>query len=166
MTDFSPRLGFPYLLSSQAQKEVLHNEALQGVDMLLHPVVQAVGTNTPPISPTEGQCWIVGAAATGAWAGHGGELACRSAGGWRFAVPQPGMAVWSAADALWAYRVDGDWAIGDLPVARLMIDGDPVVGSRQSAIADPAGGTTIDTQARVALVALLDAARAHGLISA
>ncbi|TZG29275.1 DUF2793 domain-containing protein [Sphingomonas montanisoli] len=166
MTDLSPRFGFPFLLASQAQKEVLHNEALQDVDMLLHPVVQAVGTNTPPAGPANGQCWIVGDAATGAWAGHGGELACRSAGGWRFVAPQPGMAVWSVADAVWAYRVDTDWVVGEFPAAKVVIGGNPVLGARRPAIANPVGGSVVDIQARSAIVALLDAARAHGLISA
>ena len=76
------------------------------------------------------------------------------------------MAVWDIADALWAYRIDGDWVIGDLPVARIVIDGDPVLGSRQPSVTNPTGGTTVDSQARAAIVALLDAARAHGLISA
>ncbi|RVT93400.1 phage tail protein [Sphingomonas crocodyli] len=85
---------------------------------------------------------------------------------WRYLDLRPGMAVWSLADALWVYRVDDDWAIGELPVAKVIIGGNPVLGARRPAISDPAGGATIDVQARNAIVGLLDAARAHGLISA
>jgi len=45
------------------------------------------------------------------------------------------------------------------------ISGKQVVSDQQIAIANPAGGETIDTQARTAVVAILDALRAHGLIA-
>lgn len=47
------------------------------------------------------------------------------------------------------------------------ISGKQVVSDQQIAIAiaNPAGGETIDTQARTAVVVILDALRAHGLIA-
>jgi hypothetical protein len=39
-----------------------------------------------------------------------------------------------------------------------------VVGARDGAIAAPAGGTTVDTQARGTIGEILDALRQHGLI--
>jgi hypothetical protein len=48
------------------------------------------------------------------------------------------------------------------------VAGNQVVGARGAAIANPAGGATVDAEARAALVALLDALRAatgHGLIA-
>lgn len=45
------------------------------------------------------------------------------------------------------------------------VDGMQVVKEQQPAIADPSGGTTIDTEARAQLILLLNAARAHGLIA-
>jgi hypothetical protein len=165
MTEMSARLGFPFLQANQAQKELYHNEALQTLDALLHPSVEAVGMDTPPASPEDGQCWIVGDAATGAWAGRAGNIACRSAGGWRFTEPRPGMAAWSVADGVWAYRIDDRWEIGAFPAVNLMIDGVRVVGARGAAIADPAGGSMVDVQARAAILSLLAALRAHGLIA-
>lgn len=40
-----------------------------------------------------------------------------------------------------------------------------VVADEQAAITDPAGGATIDAQARTAIIAILNALRAHGLIA-
>ena len=46
-----------------------------------------------------------------------------------------------------------------------MVDGVKVVGSRGAAIAAPAAGTTIDSEARSAIGEILAALRLHGLIA-
>lgn len=56
----SPRLGLPYLVSGQAQKEVTHNDALNGLDFLVQLNVLDRDLNTPPASPTEGDTYIIG----------------------------------------------------------------------------------------------------------
>ena len=40
-----------------------------------------------------------------------------------------------------------------------------VVGPRQNAIPNPTGGTAVDSEARLAIAAILDALRAHGLVA-
>lgn len=45
------------------------------------------------------------------------------------------------------------------------VAGVQVVGSQQATIADPAGGITIDAEARTAIVAILTALKTHGLIA-
>ena len=45
------------------------------------------------------------------------------------------------------------------------VDGTQVVKEQQPAVANPTGGATIDAEARAQLILLLDAMRAHGLIS-
>jgi hypothetical protein len=45
------------------------------------------------------------------------------------------------------------------------VNGTKVVGEQGSAITDPTGGSTIDTQARSAIGSILSALRAHGLIA-
>ena len=69
------RFALPLLAAGQADKELTHNEALACLDILLQPVVQAVGLTVPPPSPLPGQCWIVGPDATDAWARRAGDLA-------------------------------------------------------------------------------------------
>jgi hypothetical protein len=93
----SPRLALPYILAQQAQKEVTHAAALNRLDALVQPVVQQVGLNTPPGSPADGQCWIIGASPTGAWAGQANRLAQRIGGAWVFYTPFVGLVVFDAA---------------------------------------------------------------------
>ena len=63
-----------------------------------------------------------------------------------------------------AYR-DGRWRDGEVVAGRLIIGGVPVVGPRGGAIADPEGGTVVDTAARQTLASILSALRQHGLIA-
>ena len=162
--EVSARWALPLLQPGQAQKEMFHNEALASLDLLAQAAVLSAGETSPPDDPDEGDCWLVGDSPDGAWAGHGGELAGWTAGGWRFVVPRDGMMVWVVADGLFARRSEGDWRIGDFPIAAVIIEGSQVLGARQGAISNPSGGTVTDTESRAALGAILAAMRAHGLI--
>lgn len=166
MSEASDRLGLPFLAAGQAQKEVTHNEALALADMLIQPVVQSVAPGSVPLSPLAGECWIVGPAATAAWSGHEDALACWTGGGWRFVAAFEGMRVWSLADGLFAQRTATGWDIGQEHADALVVGGDQVVGVRGSAIANPSGGSVVDSEARAALTSILGALRAHGLIAA
>lgn len=160
----SPRLALPLLQPGQAQKEIDHNEALALLDIAVQAVVRGVGLDTPPADPAPGECWIVGAAPIGVWAGHAGALAGWTAGGWRFVAPAPGMIAWSMADNLPARYESGAWRLGEIRAARVLVGGVQVIGARQPAIADPAGGASVDGEARDTLRTVLVALREHGLI--
>ncbi|HLZ79898.1 MAG TPA: DUF2793 domain-containing protein [Sphingomonas sp.] len=98
--------------------------------------------------------------------GKARSLAVWTEGGWRMIAPLAGMAVWSAADGVFA-RFDGAaWSRGDVIARRLLIGGVPVVGLQQPQISTPSGGATINGEARAAIGAILAALRAHGLIAA
>ena len=159
------RWALPLLEAGQAQKEITHNEALARLDLLAQASVVAVALSTPPASVAVGQCWVVGAAPSGAWSGRTGALAGWTAGGWRFVAPCEGMSVWSVADGCTATFVGGQWRLGLVAGAGVEIGGVRVLGSRQPAIAAPAGGTTVDAQARAVLEQVLAALKAHGLIA-
>lgn len=164
MTELSARWALPLLETGQAQKEMFHNEAVAAIDLIVQAVAVSAGSDAPPETPAPGACWIVGEAPTGDWAGMAGRLAGWTAGGWRFVAPVEGMAVWIADRAVMArYRGSG-WTIGTIAGDRLVIGGVQVVGERAAAITDPAGGATIDAEARTAIAAILAMARAHGLI--
>lgn len=159
----TPRLGLPLLAPGQAQKEMTHNEALALLDLALHGSVRGLAVEQPPAAPAPGQCWIVGAAPQGAWAGHAGALAGWTAGGWRFLEPREGMRLWvEPAGAYWQF-VGGQWAAA-ASHGRLIVEGQQVVGARMSAIAEPHGGVVVDAEARAAIVAVLEALRTHGLV--
>lgn len=164
MSMTTSRFALPLLSAGQADKELTHNEALARIDLLLHPVVQAIGLTVPPASPGIGQCWVVGAAPTGSWAGHAGQLAGWTEGGWRFVSPRDPMVVWDVSQAIPIGYAGGLWQESDVRGARLTVGGQQVVGPRKGAIADPQGGGVVDDGARSAIVAILAALRGHGLI--
>ncbi len=164
MTEASARFDLPFILPGQAQKELYHNEALARVDAALHACVEAAPLAAPPTAPAEGQCWIVGTGATGAWAGAEEALAAWTAGGWRFVAPVPGMQVWNKAEGLWLHWSGSAWSDGTLPAAGIEIGGQQVVGPRLPDIPNPSGGTIIDAEARTAIDALIATLKTHGLI--
>ncbi len=139
----SPRYALPLLFAGQAQKEFFVNEAHARTDMLLHPAVSGTA-NTPPAGAAPGACWLVGTAPTGAWAGHAGELACLQGGNWLFAEPRNGMTVYDENAGQIRRFADG-W-----------------ISAAQ--VAAPAGGTTVDTEARNAIAGLVAALVAGGLL--
>ena len=164
MTDNTARLVMPYIRASQSQKEVTHNAALNMLDGLVQPVVEDRDLTAPPISPVEGQMWVLGPSATGDWAGHDGALAHYVGGDWAFYAPAEGWRVWLKDEGMEA-RFDGAvWQVGEVRAASVLVNGTAVLGSQQAAIADVSGGATVDAEARTALNTLLAACRAHGLI--
>lgn len=160
----TPRLELPFLAPGQAQKELLHNEALQLLDMLVAAAVEELPRAAPPTEPSEGACYIVAASPTGEWAGRQQSIAAFTLGGWRFIAPAEGMNVYVRSDGIWGVYRQGSWEFGTLRGTSLLISGQQVIGARQPAIAGPTGGTTIDSQARTAVNQVLVAMRQHGLI--
>jgi hypothetical protein len=165
MSDATARFALPFITPGQAQKELFHNEALTRIDALLQPAVEAVAVNSPPPAPVPGQCWIIGAAPTGAWAGQPNMLASWTEGGWRFVAGRTGMILWSNADRLFVWFDGTLWRTGDVVAQRVIVAGQQVVSVQQSPIANPAGGTVSDTQSRAAIAAILTALRNHGLVA-
>ena len=162
--DRTDRLALPLLMAGQAQKEVTHNEALLRLEIAACASVKSADITVPPGAPTGGQCWIVAAGGTGAWAGRGEHLATWTAGGWRFAAPVAGMRVWIRTLSLWVHWTGSAWSDGAVLGSRLVIDGQQVVGKRSGAVPSPSGGTIIDAEARAAVDAVIVALRTHGLI--
>ncbi len=97
MSDQTPRLSLPYIQAAQAQKHVTHNEAIEQLDMLVQLTVVDFGATTPSASPVDGEAWEVGTGATGAWAGHDGQIASWRNGGWAYVTPAPGWRAYSTA---------------------------------------------------------------------
>jgi hypothetical protein len=167
MTDEdSARLGLPLLAAGQAQKETWHNEALALLDIAVQASVEEVDRHAPPATPQPGQCWIVGAAPTGAWSGHAGAIAGWTAGGWRFIAPRAGLRVRHVPSGQTVACDGSGWKIGEVRAACVLIDGMQVVGARGAAITVPTGGATIDAELRTCVETILIMLRKHGLIAA
>ena len=159
------RLAIPLLAAGQAQKELVHNEALQILDMLAAPAVEEPPRTAPPASPVVGACYIVAASPTGSWTGRALNLALYTAGGWRFVAPVAGMTAFVRSAATWATFLSGAWDLGTVRGNNVTIAGQQVIGARAGAISDPSGGSVIDAQARTAIGQILAALRGHGLIA-
>lgn len=132
--------------------------------MLVAAAVEGAPQAAPPASPLVGNCYIVGVSPTGEWAGKAHHLAGYSSGGWRFVAPREGLSAYVKSSGLTVVYRSGAWVTGDLSGLQLSIAGVKVVGARGVAIAAPAGGATVDTEARAAIGLILAALRAHGLI--
>lgn len=94
MSETSAILALPYLMPSQAQKHVTHNEALQLLDALVQLRVTAFDAETPPLDPALGAAYALGASPSAAWAGQAQDLAIWQGEGWLFIPPQPGWRAW------------------------------------------------------------------------
>jgi len=136
----TPRFALPLLSVGQAHKELFHNDSLLLLDFLIHPVVQAVVDDPSSLLPMEGDCWLVGPAPVADWSGQVDHIAGWSAGGWHFIKPQESMRIILRSDKSSALYGDGAWQFLEHVNA-------------------PAGGMTIDSEARTAIDSILAALR-------
>lgn len=90
MSEASPILNLPYIVESQAQKEITHNEALNLLDVLTQATAVALQDAPPTETAADGTCYLVGATPTDAWAGKAGCIAEMLAGAWQFISPKSG----------------------------------------------------------------------------
>lgn len=93
MADRTTHLSMPFILPSQAQKHVTHNEALLALDAIVQLAIEAELAE-PPATVAEGARFLVAADAGGDWAGHDGHIAARQDGAWSFFRPKQGWLAW------------------------------------------------------------------------
>jgi len=148
----TPRLGLWTLVPGQAQKETSVNEALHLLDAIVAGAVEGPASASPPATPIPGMSYIVADQAVGEWSGHDGAISTFTPGGWRYVAPTDGLAVLEKSTGSTLRYRGGAW--------------EQVLGAPQPAIPDVAGGTTVDTESRATISAILSALRAHGLITA
>ncbi|WP_158259793.1 DUF2793 domain-containing protein [Phyllobacterium phragmitis] len=103
-------LKLPYILPSQAQKHVTHNEALRALDALVQLSVIGRGATTPPSAPREGDRHIVADGPQEGWSGHAHDIAVFQDGGWAFYTPLPGWIAFVLAENLLAVFDGAQWA--------------------------------------------------------
>ena len=107
----SPNLQLPFLDANQNQKHVTHNAALSILDVLVNPKVESNALAAPPASPGDGTCWIVGAGATGVWAGKDNQVAAWQDGAWNFYPPKTGLIAYAANLATSLVWTGSAWAV-------------------------------------------------------
>ncbi|XUU61651.1 DUF2793 domain-containing protein [Erythrobacter sp. HA6-11] len=139
----TPKLGLPNLFAGQAQKEFFFNEALGIIDGFWQIAIEG-SSAAPPSTSAEGECWIVGASASGEWEGKERNLALRTPAGWNFVQPHAGMLVFDKSAGKFS-RYDSEW-------------------NGANSIDVPQGGGVVDAEARTAIEELVAALRVLGVL--
>lgn len=106
----TPNLALPYILASQAQKHVTHNEAIRALDCLVQLAVESQSLPAPPPTPVEGSRYIVATGATGGWSGESDKVAAFQDGAWAFYEPHEGWIAWVADEHALSIYSAGSWA--------------------------------------------------------
>lgn len=96
--DKTPNLHLPYILSSQAQKHITHNDAIRALDALVHLSVLSNDLAVPPSTPLEGDRYIVHTTPSNEWIGQDNKIAAWQDGTWQFYAPQKGWVCWIEND--------------------------------------------------------------------
>lgn len=145
----TPKLELPELVANQAQPHVPHNSALRRLDALVQLRAVDRAISTPPGSPSDGDVYIVGAAASGAWSGFAEDsIAAYIGTAWVEITPADGWWCWvadesvfyvydsTASPAGWTLYQPGGDSVGDITADPAWTDaGDLVVGTGASAAA-------------------------------
>jgi len=106
--DKSPRLNIPYIVASQSQKELTHNIMINMLELLLQSSVKDI-LNTPPVSPVEGDLYLIGDLPTDEWTNYTRHLAGFIGGVWNVIAPVAGYSVWVQDEAVFYAYSGGSW---------------------------------------------------------
>ncbi len=98
----TPILGLQELVASQSQPHIPINTALRVLEASGQISVLAQ-ENDPPLSPVDGDRYIVGDTPTAEWVGHERELAVLIGGGWTYLVPLDGWIAYDIATAQFVF---------------------------------------------------------------
>ena len=151
-------LALTLLEQSQAQKHVTVNEALLGLDAVVALSVIDKDLTVPPGSPSAGDRYIVGASATGDWAGEDNNVAAYQDSAWLFYTPQEGWLSWVEDEEVqyrwtgsaWAQREIAEAPFGSAMKARVIEEELTLTGaSVTSTVAFPNQCIILGVSARV-----------------
>lgn len=129
--DTTSKLSLPYIMASQAQKHVTHNEALRILDALVHLSIKTRSSSDLPASASDGDRFIVSPEASGQFTGHEGEIAAFQDGAVAFLAPQAGWTAWIEDESVFIVWDGTIWA--DAPSSIDLSEPLPMVGINTSA---------------------------------
>ncbi len=110
-------LNLPLLAPSQAQKHVTVNEALGRLDAAVQMRVISRALTDPPVTPTEGDAYLVPAGAVNGWAGEEQHIAVFQNGGWIFLTPRVGWQAYVADEGERITFEGAEWLDGTMALA-------------------------------------------------
>lgn len=87
-------LEMPYLAAAQNQKHITLNSSLSRLDILVQLSVASKMQTVKPVSPLEGDHYIIASGATGDWSGLDDKLALYQDGAWVEIQPKNGWCCW------------------------------------------------------------------------
>lgn len=96
----TPLIGIPELEAAQAQPELVVNKALRMLEAMAPLQCIDRDLSAPPGSPADGDRYIVGPMATGAWVGKENQVALNLNGTWVFIAPRTGWRCWVEDESL------------------------------------------------------------------
>ena len=136
-----PNTGLTFQEANSLQTDALQNELVNYLGVWLNCTVQSVGDTVPPGSPVNGDRYIVGASATGAWATHDDELAIYR-DGWQFYAPPEGASALNLDDGFRYVYLSGAWATAPVAVSVTAADVAPavVIEATSARTMDPTDG--------------------------
>ncbi len=105
----SDNLKLPYIMASQAQKHVTHNEAVRMVDALVQMSVVDKDLSSPPSSPLAGSRYIIASAASGDWTGKEKQIAAFQDGAWKYFEPGSGWIAWVEDEEICLIFSNNEW---------------------------------------------------------
>lgn len=107
--DQTANLKLPFIMPSQAQKHVTHNESLLLLDSIVQLSVLDRDYTDAPEAPAEGDRYIVATGATGKWEGEDGKVAAFQDGAWTLIEPRAGWQAWLADEGAFVVWDGTDW---------------------------------------------------------
>ena len=103
MDDQTPNLSLPFIMPSQAQKHVTHNEAIRRLDALVQMVAESRTLIDPPETPANGAVFLIPAGATGVWENRENSTAVFQDGTFVYLLPKEGWRVYVKGEGFFFY---------------------------------------------------------------
>jgi hypothetical protein len=160
----TPRLGIPLIASGQTQKDITHNEAILALDRIVALGVVSRSVTAPPSSVQSGSVYIVPASEGEAWGQPPGTMMQWQGSGWLAVAARAGQLALVVDEGI-VLMFRQDWQ-SFWPVKGLEVAGRAVLGATPTNIPLPSGGSTMDTQARAAIAAIVSLLVQQGIASA
>jgi len=130
----SPILGITYLVEGQASAEVSVNDAINILEAVAFGGVKDRDLTAPPGGESNGDRYIVGALATGAWSSQDGKIAVYY-DGWYFVTVAEGFELWVDDEDVKVTYDGSNWYVTNRKTRRLTLHfDDPAAGDEALAL--------------------------------
>jgi len=109
----SNRLDITEMAETQEGRHITVNEAIAKLEAgaCLFGAISVLD-NAPPVSPAEGDIYVIGTSGSGAWSGQNEKVAVYYNAEWKFLPALPGMQAYAAdEDAFYYHDVGGTWTL-------------------------------------------------------